>query len=570
MPSLTSKLHLMSPARSSHRKDASRLLGRWVDEGSAPSGAGVGVAPEGPETTTLFQLLASESAARRGELETSSVHLDAARAALATISAGSVTRLATEARLELVLARRALRKGAAAEVKLHSRRALARLDKLGNPDATTRLAVLELQAATAIMSGAYGRAQRLLDGLVPVASSVGDPWIGKIQRMLGAIHARRGRPLLAARAYELAASRLREDTAPLEVAKLSSNLAMVLLMAGEVASARHEIERALRLRAEHGASRSELANSTAVLALVAEREGKTDHAVHWEQAVNLARQGPDAVLTAEIELRAATAATERGDHAASAALLATATERAQAVGRLEPTVVAMAAEARARLCLASGSPTEAQAAARESLVAYTSIDAPYHMGQIELLLGVIAHRRGDESGRQSRVGVACRLALRCHFELGWRPADLEVLRAAALAGDAHARRYCRTFGVTLESSEAVLLFDEGGVIEISGRRYELGADSLPFRLARLLVAAIPKPVAIASICQKLWPDEGFDERTANRLKVHMHRLRDLVGRECQCVLTEAATRPGLSTSRYRWNPEVSARIVARAPRRHRR
>ncbi len=553
------------PLSSSSASRISRL-GRWIDEGGLlatanhladePLGEG-----GGPLLRALEQVLACELACGRGDTGAAQRCLATAEQALLELPEASMLRLEAETRLLLVRARHALRAGQAKEVSRCARLAQARLASLTAAPSSLRFAVLELASTLAITRGAYDRAVRTLTTAADLATDVGDPSVARVQRMLGAIHARCGRPMLAAHAYQIAAARLSEQEQPLEVAKVMSNLAMMSLMAGEISAARDAIERALCLRGAHNAPVTELANSTAVLALVSEREGRAEAAAIWEQAVALTRQGPDRVLTTEIELRAAIAAAERGDPASGEALLALATARCESLGRLEPTVAAMAAEARARLRFAEDAIEEAHGEARRSHGSYAAIDATYHVARIELLLGEIERRRGDHSRSTHWLGSACRLALRGRFELAWRPHELEVLSAAACEGEPDCLRYCRVFGVAVDALAEVLLLDRTGAIEALGKHHTLGRNAMPYRLARALIVAAPEPVSMSTLCRKLWPDEDFDARTVNRLKVHVHRLRDLIGTPSPCVVTESSTRGRVTTTSYRWNPGVSARIV---------
>lgn len=531
-------------------------VGAWFDQ--ARPGMPAALAPASVEDAIAGALTEAAEYARRGDETTADAFIAQAATRLGELGPDSVARAHAAARVAIAEARRAVRRGSLRDAEGHAQAALKSLRALATPPPTTTLAALELLATTAIMQGRYEVALRRLQGAEHQAVSVGDPWVPRIQRLLGAIHARRGKPLLAARAYTLATSRLRDDEAPLEVAKLSSNLAMVALMAGQVATARAAIERALRLREAHRAPLGELANSTAVLALVDEREERPESAATWERAVTLARQSKDPVLAAEIELRAASAAVERGSLDAARGLAESAIAEVARGGDAERTLAAMAAETRARIRHAEGAADDACAAAREALAAYRALDASYHVARLELLL---ARLEGSPHGPVTRIAEACRLALRDGFELAWRPGDQAAIARAAQSGHRDVRRYCKHAGIASASDCAVLVVDGDGALETPSGRHELGPRSIPFRLARILVAAAPAAVAVTTICRRIWPDEGHDERTANRLKVHVHRLRDLVGGDVSCVITETETRRGERRTTYRWNSAVPARVV---------
>lgn len=524
----------------------------------------------GHEVRSLHHLLESEAHARQGRETEARSRLDLAHAELLALPVGGLTRRLSEARLELVMGRRELRRGDLGAVRRHLRNAHKHLGKDLVVPPTLHLALTELRAIAAIMGGANDRALGILATLTRPAELVGDRWVARVQRLIGAIHARRGRPLLAAQAYRQVLSRLRAEEEPLEVAKASSNLAMVSLMAGHLPGARASVMLALELREAHRAPVAELANSTAVLALIEEREDEASAVLRWERAVELARRGPDRLLTAEIEVRSAVAATERGEHALAEALLSSALERCAGTARVEPTVSAMAAEAMSRLALARGRWEEARTLAQEAHSTYRGVDAGYHVARLQLLLGRIERHLGEPSGASRHVSSACSLALRYGCELAWREVDLEALRWAAELGDAAARRYCRTFQLSHEAEAEVLILARSGSIEAFGKVHELGRNALPFRLARALVAAAPGALSAAALCRRLWPDAPQGPRTANRLKVHLHRLRELLGLERPCVLTEVASSRGAPMTRYRWNPGITARILTTTIPRQRR
>jgi tetratricopeptide (TPR) repeat protein len=540
-------------------------LARWLDQGQEAlftlTSAVTEPSAQAPQSVALAHLLESERLARRGDTDGGDRHYQAFLSTLGTIPERSPARRIIEARHLLIQARRAFRGGDATALKELLRLAQSRINRLPSTERSIRLALLELSSAVATSSGSYERAVRLLRQAEELARVEGDPWVGRIHRLLGAIHARCGRPLLAATAYQSAAATLTEQTAPLDLAKVLSNLAMVSLMAGQTEAARFSVERALQLRMAFNAPVAEIANSTAVLALVLDRREDPEAMSLWLKAVELCRQSPEPVLTAEIELRAAISAARRGDVAVSRELLEAATGRSTSLVRIQPTLVAMACEARARLALWEREFETARTEARKALQGYTSLDAVFHVARTEFLLGTIKHHMGREPQACQWLDSACRRALRGRFELGARSFELEPLRAAAFRGEQHVLRYCRTLGIQTDEAGGVVLVDRTGAIEAFGKRHEIGRQAIPFRIARHLCGAIPDGMTLNSLCQKLWPDEGYNPRTANRLRVHVHRLRELIGNENPCVLTESSTRGGVTTTRYVWNPDIPVRIV---------
>jgi Flp pilus assembly protein TadD len=540
-------------------------LAAWIDRGQeldlGPTTEPGTADAKAMASSALRQLLESERVARRGDLTSAESHLRSAEKLLAELPEHSVLRREVEARFSIVFARRAFRAGEALQLKAHLRRAQAQLDAMTPPPRTLRLALVELQADVAASNGQYERATRTLRQAEALAREEGLLWVARFHRMLGAIHARCGRPLLAANAYHAAAAAVSVDDAPLEFAKICSNLAMVSLMAGELGAARTSIERALALRREHHAPIAEIANSTAVLALVSDREERDDAAALWAEAVRLSGQSPEDVLTAEIELRASIAAARRGDHALGRELLESATMRSTAMGRIHPTIGAMATEARARLHLCRSEFEEARTEARRAHQAYVTIDLVYHVARVEFLLGQVEFKLGNVPSSCQWFESACRRALKGNFELGVRSFEEAALRGAAARGEPAVRRYCRQHELAPDDEGGVLLLDRAGAIDAFGKRHEIGRHAIPYRIVRALCVAIPAGVTLPSLCKRLWPEEGFNARTANRLRVHIHRLRELLGSEHPCVLTKTVTRGGESVTRYIWNREVSIRLV---------
>jgi hypothetical protein len=226
----------------------------------------------------------------------------------------------------------------------------------------------------------------------------------------------------------------------------------------------------------------------------------------------------------------------------------------------------MAAEANARMQMVDGRWELARTSAKDALSGYSAIQASYHSARMELLIGRVERKSGHEVAARKRATHSTTLALRGRFELAWREDDLEFLRWAAESGELEVRRYCREFGVSLEGGTAVLIVDATGVIEAFGKMHELGASSIPFRLARALIAVSPRAITATELCRRLWPTTGLEPRTLNRLKVHLHRLREVLGEENGCVVTELSADRRASGTTYRWNPAVTARILSAGTR----
>jgi tetratricopeptide (TPR) repeat protein len=540
-------------------------LARFVDLATEPSVHLTDAWPDNARPPLAYQalwhLVDAEGLARRGETERADGAFRQGLEALAAMNDRSISRRQVEARYELVLARRAFRVGDTVGYRTHISRARSRIDRLPIGDRSIRLALVELESAVATKFGQYDKAARHLRQSEALATLEGLPWVSRIHRALGSIHARCGRPVLAAHAYQTAASRLTEEDAPIELARVCDNLAMASLMAGEVDAAHSAIERSLRLRKAHHAPIADIASATAVIALIKDRQELPDAAAWWDEAISLSRQGPELMLVTEIELRAANSAARRGDVASCRALLETASGRLTSMGRSVPKLGAMLHEARARLLFCEKDLETARTEARRAHQGYAARGAIYHVARMELLQGLILHALGLESQACQYFDSACRRALRGRFELGVRSYETAPLQAAAFRGEQHVRRYCRAMGIEADEQAGVLLLDRFGSIECFGKHHALGRNALPFRIARFLYASQPDGLPMPALCKKLWPAEGHSPRTANRLRVHVHRLRELIGPEKACVLTDSVTRAGVTSTRYYWNPEVPVRLV---------
>jgi tetratricopeptide (TPR) repeat protein len=538
------------------------FLGRCIDDGFVPPEVQLDAAPGAePHDAALWWLAHAERLGRSGRLEEAVTAIEQARNHLANLAPAALASVEVALRLALVEGRLALRTGRAPELRGQLRNGRRQLRQLASPPRSLSLAWLELESMARIARSNWPAARRLLAEAVALAVGPEARWAPRFHRLVGAIHARRGYPLLAMHAYQRALVDLDVAREPLEVARVSSNLAMTALMCGRIDEAHAAIDHALALRHQHGASLAERANSTAVAALITERRAPELSGDAWARAVELARASGEHVLAAEIEMRAAMSAIGRHQPDAARSLLESAEHRIHQAAQVEPTIAAMAAETRARLALLCQEHPEAERAAMAAARAYRDLDAVFHIARVELLRGRIAAARDDESTAARHLGRACAAALRGCFEVAVTPDERLLVQQLSMAGSRSLRQYGKVFGLGQDAARVVLLFDESGTIEAFGACHELGTRSVLYRLARTLVASDGRGRPASLLVARLWPLESDLTKGLNRLRVHVHRLRGLLGREHDCVQTFATHPDGTPEAWYRWNPACPVRVI---------
>ncbi len=437
--------------------------------------------------------------------------------------------------VELLIAvvRLALRRGTVRDAETYAAEAAQRLRPLDPVDACDRTCELaHLRANIALGRGAYRLALRYLEDGLAVAREHGSEWVVDLHRSLGALSTRRGRPADGAYHYRMALDRLPAAGDDPRAATLHANLAMANLMQGRVADAAREARRALRVRDRPGAPPGPLANTLALMALIAQQDPELvgPAAPYWDRALEQAERAADVALLAEIELRAAAGALERGEPKLAARWLASGRARAAAVARQEPTIAALADDVEGALCWSAGDRDGARQAWQRARRAFAEVGAAYHVARLDAALASV-YRQGGDARWSVLWDQACRAARRGGFVL---PAQFGPGRPPR--------------------AEGVRVDRRAGVLEAFGVRYALGRGAIPVRLCALLISASPKAIGAPALCRRLWRDEGYTPATFNRLKVHVHRLRQLIGHEQAPILTEG--RPGRLA--YRWNPAVEA------------
>jgi len=189
---------------------------------------------------------------------------------------------------------------------------------------------------------------------------------------------------------------------------------------------------------------------------------------------------------------------------------------------------------------------------------YAEDDAFYDVARLDGLLAQLSYRLGDVRSFVARWELACRAANRGGFSV---PLEIEqrVLHPL-IVGQVEATRYARRHRTDLRHSGTDIQVDRrSGTLTVFGNHYVLGPQSQLIRLVCALIRSGHSGMGPSILCRRLWRQEAFTPRTFNRLKVHIHRLREVIGPEHDVILTERSPSGKRQVS-YRWNPTVTAQI----------
>lgn len=437
----------------------------------------------------------------------------------------------------------ARRRGTSPDARVWLRDARRALERLPDDEQRELLPDLLLaEAVAAVERGADLAAERLLQrGLDLTRLQPGDA-CAHFHRALGTLAARKGRASVAASHYRLALDRMDPDQSPDAVAQLWSNLARTAWMRGAVAEALAWVDEALAWRGRPGAPPGPHANSRAMRAMI------TGADADWEQATALAQASGDIALLSEVALEHAIVARRRGEAARADALEALGTARLVDVGRQEPTLLAIAAEARAARCRGE----DRVLALAEAAGLYEELGASWHEHRVQLLLAAAEHGLGLTETATARAARAVRRAMAQGHDFPPDPGVVEVVLAAAAAGHAGAARWARERGWRAPSSSLGAVLDPArGTVTLQGEPRHLGPRALTFRLLWLLARAGPRGLTTTELCRRLWRSDPAGPAVLGRLRVLVGRVRALTEPGLVVVLTV----PGVPT-RYRWNPEL--------------
>ena len=467
-------------------------------------------------------------------------------------------------RCALAGAELARRRGTPRDARTWVRDARRALDAM-EPDARRSLEpeVVLAEATQAIEQGADAAADRMLMAGLDMVRSPPGAFAARFHSLLGALAARRGRPGAAASHYRLALDLLDPHTESDSVARLQSNLAMSFYMRGVWDEASRWIDAALTDRSRPGAPLGPLANSLAVRALIEAARGSGADA--WDLPLDRAAASGDAVLWCEIALQRAMVARRQGDHGLADSLEDKAAVRMAEAGRQEPTLVAMAAEARARRLHAHGSLEPAIVALGEASALFEELGSAWHHLRLQLSLGAWESGVGRTATAVERIGRTCRRAASLGVVFPAEPEVRDAVLLSATHGQAAAATWARARGWDTPSVGAgASLFPEVGVVQLDGERFHLGPRTLPFRLLLLLSEAKPAGLTTTHLCRRLWRGERPGTAALGRLRVLVTRTRELTEPGHILILTVRQDGAG-AAGRYRWNPDVPVRVLEGTP-----
>lgn len=455
-------------------------------------------------------------------------------------------------RAALLRATVARRRGTLADAEHYLAIASARLEQAGGAAAGTAAgeldaAIVHLQADLAISRGAYERAGRILttrlEGPIPLPRS----WAITFRRSLGAILTRRGRPTAGAEAYRLALDALPASDGPNAEAALRANLAMTLHMRGDDAEAQAEATRALALRRRRGIPLRDLANTTALVALVATPAS----AAQWDEALALAEGSGDLTLATEVRLLAARHFVGHGGLERARTLLAQATPALATLARQEPILQGLGCEVAGLIAAAAQRPEAARGDWFDARRHYADLDAGYHVARIDAELAALEAANTDGGGEVEWI-LATRAANRNGFRL---PARFDPLARRFRDANVECERYARRHGLDAPRlGPEVVLDRKRGCVRVFGQTQTLGPASVTFRVLSSIIRAGPRGITPQALCRSVWPGNGPSAATLlNRLRFQIHRLRGTLGSSAEFIL--CIENAGVAT-RYLWNPAI--------------
>ena len=446
------------------------------------------------------------------------------------------------ARLLTLHGRLALRSGQDAQAALYAAEARAIVDSLEGDEALeVAPAALHLAANVALHTGDEATAIQILQEGLMLTARV-DATLA-FHQTLGAIHARAGR--MEEATYHV---RLAVDHAPPGAdTALRQQLTELELMLGHVDHAQAHCAVVQARWGGPNASAEMRAQALALLARVLEARGAPGAEHAWESAVQAARQAGNQEQLGWLELRLALLVARAGRDAVAERRLSQAERR----GTVD---AALVAEVQAEIALARAQYSEARTAFGLARDESSSRGNVFETARLDVCLADVAFAVGDRRAALAHLESALGAANQGGFEVS---AAGGMLALGLERGLPETSRYARDHEVRATHTECDVLLDTtSGTLTAFGQVHALGDRAVVVRLIKQLLQSRPESVTARRLCQRLWRDEGFNDRTFNRLKVHIHRARTLIGTERDAILTDGG--PGKTS--YRWSPAVSAEL----------
>ena len=279
----------------------------------------------------------------------------------------------------------------------------------------------------------------------------------------------------------------------------------------------------------------------------------------WQESVDASEESGAAALMAEIRLRAAISAVAHRAIPKATHLVQEAKVLVEGGRELGGLVRALLEVGEAVLAQHWNRAREARSHWMRARTWYAEDDAFYDVACVDAHLARLAFREGDIPGFQARWELACRAANRGGFQL---PIDLDnrVLHQLSVGLPEAARYGRRQRGDRNYSGADIQVKRRTGTLTVFGDHYVLGPQSQLIRLICAIIRSGHGGLPPSILCRRLWRNERFSSQTFNRLKVHIHRLREVIGAEHDAILTDRSPS-GKRQVFYRWNPGITTQIA---------
>jgi hypothetical protein len=421
-----------------------------------------------------------------------------------------------------------------------------------------RLPIARLQANLESARGDYRHAETTLVDALDLAMRLHSHLVAAFHQAMGALLLHQGRPVVAGHHLRLALDRMVPGSQPLDEVNLYLLLTDAALMRSNPLAAHEFAGHARALREHH-------VLPAWIRARIAMHQARTEDKIagqsgpYWKEAITESEESGAAALMAEVRLRAALSAVAHRALPKATHLVKEAKVVMESAGEPGGMVRALLEMADAMLAHHGNREREARAHWMRARTWYAEEDAFYDMARVDAHLARIGFREGDIPAFQARWELACRAANRGGFQL---PIDLDsrVLHQLSV-GLPEAARYGRRQRSDRSYTGAdVQVTRRSGTLTVFGDHYVLGPQSQLIRLICALIRSGHGGLPPSILCRRLWRNERFTSQTFNRLKVHIHRLREVIGGQHDAILTDRSPA-GKRQIFYRWNPALTAQIA---------
>jgi len=482
-------------------------------------------------------------------------------------SADAMTHALATVRLDTIRAWMAWLRGTQGDATVYVGQAFKRLQGLSAAglfhEAQTamdraRLPIAQLQAHLASARGDYRDAEGTLVDALELAMRLHSHLVTAFHQAMGALLLHQGRPIVAGHHLRLALDRMVPGIQPLEEVTLYLLLAEASLMRSNPLAAHEFAGHAHTLREHH-------VLPAWIRARIAMQQTRTKNRIagqsgaYWKEAITESEESGAAALMAEVRLRAALSAVAHRAIPKATNLVKEAKSVMESAGEPGGMVRALLETADAMISQHWNRAREARSHWMRARTWYAEEDAFYDVAWVDTYLARIGFREGDIPAFQARWELACRAANRGGFQL---PIDLDsrVLHQLSVGLPEAARYGRRQRGDRSYTGADIQVVRRSGTLTVFGDHYVLGPQSQLIRLICALIRSGHGGLPPSILCRRLWRNERFTPLTFNRLKVHVHRLREVIGGQHDAILTDRSPS-GKRQIFYRWNPSITAQIA---------